>query len=134
MGADRVQRPPGHPEQGQRVRGIDGGSGRVAGQCLVRPGGRRVQRVGIGQPLVLGQQRRILAGHRGGRLDLGRAEPQRLGLGRPLPLGAGQRVQLGPDRLMPREHPAVVRQQRGQLRAAEPVQRLPLPAGRSSCC
>ena len=28
------------------------------------PGGRRVQRVGVGQPLVLGQQRRVLAGHR----------------------------------------------------------------------
>src|SRR6202043_1552470 len=50
--APRVQRPPGQAEQGQRVRGVDGGGGRVTGQCLMRCGGRRVQRVGVGQPLV----------------------------------------------------------------------------------
>ena len=32
-------------------------------------------------------------------------------------------------RAVPREHPPVVRQQRGQLGPAEPVQRVPLPAG-----
>ena len=95
----------------------------------MRRGGRRVQRVGVREPFVLRQQRRVLAGHRGGRLDLGQAEPQRLGLGGPLPLGQRQRLQLLADRPVPREGPPVVRQHGSQLGAAEPVQRIPLPPG-----
>ena len=101
----------------------------------MRGGGRRVQRVGVGQLLLLGQQGRVLAGHRRGRLDLGQAEPQRLRLGRALPLGPRQRLELLADRAVPVVHPPVV----GQGRRPAPARRTgpARPAagpGLSSCC
>ena len=95
----------------------------------MRGGGRGVQRVGVRQLLLLGQQGRVLARHRRDRLDLGQAEPQRLRLGRALPLRLRQRLELLADRAVPVVHPPVVGQGRGQLGPAEPVQRVPLPPG-----
>jgi hypothetical protein len=127
--ADRLERAPGDAEQRHHVGGVDRGRGGVAEHRLVRGGGRRLQRVGVGELFLLGQQRRVLAGHRGDRLDLGQAAPQRLRLGRALPLGPRQRLEFVADGPVPVVHPAVVGQGRGQLRAAEAVQRVALPAG-----
>ncbi len=88
-----------------------------------------MQRVGVREPFLLGDQRRVLARDRLYRLDLGQAAPQRVRLGCPLPLRVGERLQLLVHRAVPGEHPPVVRQHGGKLGAAEPVQRVPLPSG-----
>ncbi len=102
----------------------------VAEQRLVGGGGRRVQRVGVGQPVVLGRRSSTSSPSAGlGPLDLLQAAAQVLGLAGPLAGLGGQLGQLGLHLLVLPVGPLVGGQQVGELRAAEPVQRLALPAG-----
>lgn len=88
MPAHRVQRAAGLAEQGAGVHQV--GVGRVAGQRGVRQHGGRGERVGVAEPLGLGRQLDLLAGHRLGSGDLLQAEPQQIGLLDPLPGLGGQ--------------------------------------------
>ena len=76
MTAHLLQRPPRLAEQRDRVGAVHG-RGRVAEQRLVRHRRAGVQRVGVGQPLLLGAQRGLLAGLRLELLDLGRGRAER---------------------------------------------------------
>ena len=75
-GRDAVERLPGAGQQRRRVRAVVAAGRRVAGQRLVRGGRGRVQGVGVRQPLLLGQQVRVLALGRLAAVDLGQAGPQ----------------------------------------------------------
>ena len=128
VAADRVQRPPGLAEQGHRV-GALAGRGRVPQQRLVRGGGGGVQPVGVGQPLLLGPERGGLARDRVELLDLDQPGPELGRLGGSLAGLGGDLGQLGPRLPVPVVGPLVVRQDLGQHRARELVERFPLPSG-----
>ena len=89
---------------------------------------RAVQRVRVGQPVLLGAQLGVLAVGRLDPLDLGQPAAQVLGLGDPLPGLAGQLGQLGLHLPVPLVGPLVVGGHGGQARSGETVQRLPLAA------
>ena len=97
-------------------------------------GGRREQGIGVRQPVLLGQQRGVLAFTGADLLDVSQGPAQFGGFGGPLPRPAGQLVKLGPDVPVPVIGPLVVGQHGVQGRPGEPVQRLALPARLSSCC
>ncbi len=124
-----LQRLPGHAEQGDRVRRVELAARRVAKQGLVGGRGRRVQRVGVRKPLLLGEQLDVLAVGGLRLLDLGQAVSQVLSLPLPLPGLRGQLVELAADLTVPLVGTLVAGQQRGEVGSGEAVQRLALPAG-----
>ncbi len=95
----------------------------------MRRGRRGVQRVGVTEPLLLGQQRGVLARDRRHPLDLVQRAPQVFRLGRPFPRPRGQLGQLGLHLPVPGVGALVVGHDGGQGRAGELVQRLPLLGG-----
>ena len=127
MAAHLLQRPPRLAEQRDRVRAVHG-RGRVAEQRLVRHRRAGVQRVGVGQPLLLRAQRGLFAGLRLELLDLGEAGPEGFGLRRAGPRLRGQRHELLVHRPVPLERPLVVAEHHGKLGARVLVERLALPA------
>ena len=128
MRADRLQRADRDAEQRHHVGASTEAAAGFTEQRLVRGGGRRVQRVGVRQLLLLGQQRRVLARHRATASTS--ASPSRsVSASASRSRSAGQRLELLPDRAVPVVHPPVVGQGGAQFRAAEPVQRVPRPPG-----
>ena len=81
------------------------------------------------EPLLLGQQRRVLALGRLDPLDLGQRPLQVLGLPRPFPRAGGQLAQFGEHLPVAGIGALVVGQDRGERRAGELVERFPLPGG-----
>ena len=129
MRGHRVQGLAGAAEQRHHVAALVGPVRRVAEQGRVRGGRGGVQRVRVGEPLLLGQQRRVLALGRLGLLDLGQRPLQILGLLRPFAGLGGQPVQFGVHLPVPGVGALVVAENRLERRAGELIKRLPLPAG-----
>ena len=115
-------------EQGACGRGGGQGVGLlpVRGQGLPGLLGRGAEGVGEPEPGLLPRQRLVLARLGADRLDLGEPEPQLVGLPGPVPGRRDHLGELGLGRGEAVVEVGVLREQAGDVVAAEPVQRLAL--------